>query len=208
MRRLHATVSLASADRSTYQFIMNKRTCHLLSTICFQGGMLSILLSIVVAGCAVAAEPMNDLEIAHTAYTAGQLDIRYAHLALGLSENEEVKNFARTMVRDHTAVNEAAVALIQRLKVTPQDNPLSQALVQGAADKRDELAGLRGAAFDCVYAENELAYHQIVNKTVAENFIPNVTVPPLKSLLEGALVTFKQHEHHAEKMVAALECPS
>jgi len=33
---------------------------------------------------------MNDLEIAHTAYTAGGIDIRYAHLALAVSENDAV----------------------------------------------------------------------------------------------------------------------
>ena len=63
-------------------------------------------------GAARAEEAMNDLEIAHAAYTAGGLDIRYAHLALALSENEAVHAFARTMIRDHTAVNEAAGALI------------------------------------------------------------------------------------------------
>ena len=160
------------------------------------------------AACATAAEPMNDLEIAHTAYTAGQLDIRYAHLALAISENESVRNFARTMIQDHTAVNQAAGNLITELNVTPQDNPLSQALVKGAAAKRDELAGLRGKAFDCAYAKNELGYHQVVNKTVAEDFIPNVTVEPLKELLSEALVTFKVHEGHAGHMVAGLNCPS
>ncbi len=29
---------------------------------------------------------LNDLQIAHIAYTAGNIDIRYAHLALALSE--------------------------------------------------------------------------------------------------------------------------
>lgn len=157
---------------------------------------------------AVADSPMNDLEIAHTAYTAGGLDIRYAHLALAISENEAVREFAQTMIRDHTLVNDAAGALITELNVTPEDNELSQALVAGAAAKRAELAALTGNAFDCAYAENELGYHQIVNKTVAESFIPHVTVAPLKALLEDALVTFKAHEKHAENMVAGLSCAS
>lgn len=164
-------------------------------------------LAIATAGSVAKAEDtMNDLEIAHTAYTAGGLDIRYAHLALAISENEAVRDFAQTMIRDHSAVNEAAGALITKLNVTPQDNALSQALVSGAAAKRDELAALRGKAFDCAYAQNELSYHQIVNKTVAESFIPAVTVAPLKALLEEALVTFKAHEKHAEHMVAGLIC--
>ena len=149
---------------------------------------------------------MNDLEIAHTAYMAGGLDIRYAHLALGISENPEVRTFAQTMIRDHTAVNDAAGALIAELNVTPQDNDLSHALVDGAAVKRAELSALSGKSFDCAYAMNELGYHQVVNKTVAENFIPAVTVEPLKVLLEDALVTFRAHEAHAEHMVDGLQC--
>ncbi|UWQ79191.1 DUF4142 domain-containing protein [Leisingera sp. S132] len=169
-----------------------------------------LLSAAVLAGAlaqlAHAAEPMNDLEIAHTAYTAGQLDIRYAHLALAVSENADVRSFAETMIRDHSAVNAAAVDLITELNVTPQDNDLSRALVQGAADKRAELMGLSGDAFDCAYAQNELGYHQVVNTTVEESFIPAVTVAPLKELLTDALATFKVHEGHAEQMVSNLQC--
>ena len=161
----------------------------------------------LAAGCAAAGDKaMGDLEIAHTAYTAGSLDIRYAHLALAVSENAEVRRFAETMIRDHSAVNEAAVALVQELEVAPQDNPLSQALVAGAAEKRAELMSLEGHAFDCAYATNELAYHELVNRTVAETFIPAVTVPQLEALLSDALVTFRAHEAHAGQMVDALGC--
>jgi putative membrane protein len=165
-------------------------------------------LTALAAGCAAADETpaMNDLEIAHTAYTAGTLDIRYAHLALALSENDTVRDFAATMIRDHSAVNEAAVALVTELNVTPQDNGLSRTLVEGAAAKRAELVALQGKAFDCAYAENELGYHQVVNQTVEQSFIPQATVPQLKDLLSDALVTFKVHEGHAERMVATLDC--
>jgi putative membrane protein len=149
---------------------------------------------------------MNDLEIAHSAYTAGTIDIRYAHLALAISEEPSVREFAATMIRDHGAVNDAALALVQELNVTPQDNDLSRALVNGAAQKRAELRGLDGKAFDCVYAQNELAYHQLVNQTVEGNFIPAATVPQLKTLLSEALTTFKVHQGHAEQMVAWLGC--
>ena len=64
-------------------------------------------------------------------------------MALALSETESVRRFAETMIRDHSAVNDQAVALITKLKVTPQDNPLSQTLVKGASEKRNELSALR-----------------------------------------------------------------
>lgn len=170
--------------------------------------LAALSFSALIAGCATAGEKMNDLEIAHTAYTAGQIDIRYAHLALAISENPEVRAFAETMIRDHSAVNNAAGALVTKLKVTPQDNAFSQSLVEGAAAKRAELMSLNGKAFDCAYATNELGYHQVVNQTVENTFIPAVTVPELKELLSEALVTFKVHEGHAEHMVAGLACES
>ncbi len=169
---------------------------------------LALAAAIVAATNAAYAKDMSDLEIAHTAYTAGELDIRYAHLALAISENAAVRNFASTMVRDHTAVNDQAVALVKKLKVTPKDNGLSKSLVDGAKKKRAKLRRLDGKAFDCAYAENELGYHKVVNQTVETKFIPKVGVKPLKQLLSEALAIFKAHEKHAAEMVAALKCGS
>jgi len=164
--------------------------------------------ALAIALPAQADGPLNDLEIAHAAYTAGQIDIRYVHLALAVSETDSIRDFAETMIRDHAAVNAAAGALVATLNVTPRDNALSQALVAGAAAKRVELGGLAGKAFDCAYARNELGYHEVVNRTVEGKFIPTATVPELKALLGDALATFRQHEAHARRMVAGLDCPS
>ena len=143
---------------------------------------------------------LNDLQIAHIAYTAGAIDIRYAHLALALSDNPEVRQFAELMIRDHTAVNNKALALVKKLQITPQDNPTSQQLSEQAKKIRTELSQLRGDAFAKRYAANELGYHQTVNNVVENTFIPNAKNAELKALLTAALQTFKVHEGHAETM--------
>ena len=74
----------------------------------------------------------TDPQIAHIAYTAGQLDIEAAKQALDKSKNTDVRAFAEEMVRDHTAVNDQALALVKKLNVTPEDNPTSQALTKQA----------------------------------------------------------------------------
>jgi putative membrane protein len=145
-------------------------------------------------------QKLNDLQIAHTAYTAGAIDIRYAHLALALSDNPEVRQFAELMIRDHTAVNNKALALVQKLQITPQDNPTSQQLTEQATKIRTELSQLRGDAFAKRYAANELGYHQTVNNVVENTFIPQAQNTELKALLTAALQTFKVHEGHAETM--------
>ena len=105
----------------------------------------TLALSVFVSG-AQANDPakLNDLEIAHVAYTADNIDIRYAHLALAISENPEIHKFARSMIRDHTTVNELALKLLKKLKVQPQDNFLSKFLVKRSKGLVDEMAKLRG----------------------------------------------------------------
>lgn len=148
---------------------------------------------------------LNDLEIAHVAYTAGSIDIRYAHLALALSQNAEVRKFAETMIRDHTAVNDQALALVKKLNITPQDNAVSRDLATKSEAFIAELRKLDGAAFDRRYAANELSYHQFVNGAVEKIFIPNAKNAELKALLESALKVFKVHEGHADMMVKAVK---
>lgn len=149
-------------------------------------------------------DQLNDLELAHVAYTADNIDIQYAHLALGLSQDPAVREFAQTMIRDHEAVNEQALALLAKLEAQPQDNFFSQNLTEASVKIVDELSGLRGAEFDKRYAENELAYHKAVNGLMANSFIPNIENAEVKSLFEAGLEIFKVHEDHAEMMVKKL----
>ena len=162
-------------------------------------GVAAFLMMSPVA--AQEAADLNDLEIAHVAYVADNIDIRYAHLALAISTNPAIHEFARTMIRDHSAVNEQALALLDKLGAEAQDNFLSQALLENADKLVDEMAGLRGAAFDKRYAENELAYHIAVNDLVENTFIPNIENAEVKALFEAGLEIFKAHQGHAEMMV-------
>ncbi len=147
----------------------------------------------------------TDPQIAHIAYTAGQLDIAAAKQALVKSKNKEVRAFANDMVRDHTAVNKQALALVKKLKVTPQDNPTSQALSKQATAKRAELAKLNGAAFDKAYVENEVAYHKTVNNALETQLIPSAQNAELKALLQTGLKIFQGHQEHAEHVAAELK---
>jgi putative membrane protein len=148
---------------------------------------------------------LTDAQIAHAAYTADLIDIRYAHLALALSTSEDVRAFAETMIRDHTAVNAKALELLTKLGVAPEDNFLSQALNAGADKIVAEFVLLKGAEFDRAYAANELAYHQAVNGIVDKDFLPNIENAEVKALFGQASGIFHAHEHDAEALVAAVK---
>ena len=170
----------------------------------FKNILIGAAALLFTASATHAQSGLNDLQIAHAAYTADVIDINYAKLALTRTHDPEVRRFAELMIRDHTAVNEGAAALLQRLGVTAQDNAFSQALNAGAATQTAMMAALEGRAFDREYARNELAYHKQVNSIVGDTWIPTVQNAEVKAFLEQALVTFRVHEEHAEHMVDAL----
>jgi putative membrane protein len=144
----------------------------------------------------------TDPQIAHIAYTAGQLDIEAAKQALAKSKNKEARDLADQMVRDHTEVNKQALALVKKLKVKPEDNDTSRSLTKQAAAKRDELAKLNDGAFDKAYVANEVAYHKTVNGALESTLIPSASNPELKSLLQTNLKIFQGHQQHAEHVAA------
>jgi putative membrane protein len=168
--------------------------------------LAAVTASIAFASPAFAENPadLNDLEIAHVAYIADNIDIRYAHLALAMSSNPKVRTFAETMISDHEAVNAAALGLLAKLGAEAQDNFLSQMLNKNAEGIITNLAGLRGADFNKAYAANELAYHKAVNDLVENTFIPNIDNAEVKALFQKGLDIFKVHEGHAEMMVKTL----
>ena len=161
------------------------------------------LTALAIAAPAPAQAP-NDAQIAHIAYTAGQIDVAAGRQALQRSHNAQVRAFARTMVRDHEAVNRQAVALVTRLHVTPAANPTSAALSSQAAATLHRLAGLRGAAFDRAYVQNEVAYHRTVNGALRDTLIPAAQNAELKTLLQAGLALFTEHQTHAEHLAAQL----
>lgn len=167
-------------------------------------GFAAFLLLSGAAFAQGAAKP-TDPQIAHIAYTAGQLDIEAAKQALAKSKSKDVRAFAEDMVRDHTSVNKQALALVKKLKVTPQDNDTSKSLTKAAAAKRAELAKLNGAAFDKAYVANEVAYHKTVNGALETLLIPSASNAELKSLLQTGLKVFQGHEQHAEHVAAELK---
>lgn len=160
-------------------------------------------LALLASSAAVAAGP-NDAQIASIVVTANQVDIDAGKLAAARTDNAEVKAFAQRMVTDHTGVNQSAVDLVTRLKVTPQDNPTSESLKAGGATNVTALKALHGTAFNKAYVDHEVAYHQQVLDAVDQVLIPNAQNAELKALLVKVRPAFIAHLEHAKQIQATL----
>ena len=153
---------------------------------------------------AVQAAGATDPQIAAIVVTANQVDIDAGNLAQSKGSTADVRAFAKLMVTDHSGVNAQAVALVTKLKVTPESNPTSESLKAGGVANLQALKGLSGAKFDRAYIDHEVAYHQQVLDAVDQVLIPSATNADLKALLVAVRPAFVAHLEHAKKLQASL----
>jgi putative membrane protein len=152
-----------------------------------------------------AAPAINDAQIAQIVVTANSIDIGNGKIALKQSKTASVEEFANLMIKDHTAVNNNAVALVTRLGVVPADSDTNKSLKSASVTEQAKLQGLKGAQFDRAYLQNEVAYHQQVLDALNTVLIPNAQNAELKKTLVDVVPAFKAHLDHAEHALAALD---
>ncbi|HEV2328731.1 MAG TPA: DUF4142 domain-containing protein [Verrucomicrobiae bacterium] len=170
-----------------------------------------ILASIAVAAVGTAnaednasASAPTDAQIAMIVVVADTVDIDYGKLAAEKTSNQAVKEFAETMIRDHSSVNDQAIALAKKLGVTPEASETSKSLKANGMKEMKKLKALTGAEFDKAYVDNEVSYHEAVIGMLDKTLIPNTRNAELKSLLESGRPIFVAHLEHAKKVQASL----
>jgi putative membrane protein len=153
------------------------------------------------------ATALADPQIAHVAVTSNSIDSAAGAAAQSKARNAQVRDFAQQMVRDHGAVNKQAVALAQKLNVTPADNDVSRQLQQGAEQARTDLGGKSGADFDRAYIDHEVRYHQSVLDALDNTLIPGAQNAELKALLQQVRPNVAAHLERAKSIQGSLGRP-
>jgi putative membrane protein len=146
----------------------------------------------------------SDAEIAMIVVVADTVDVNYGKLAVEKTKNQAVKEFAETMVRDHTAVNEKAVALAKKLGVTPVASETSKSLESNGKAELKKLKALTDSQFDKAYVANEVAYHEAVIDLLDKTLIPSAKNAELKALLKTGRPIFAAHLEHAKMLQSSL----
>ena len=180
---------------------MNARRVTAIGTMLI-GSLLVAVPAFAEAGAAAGGP--TDPQIAAIVVAANQVDIDAGKAAGMKTKNNEVKEFAATMVRDHSGVNKEAKALCTKLKVKPEANPTSKSLVDGGKESMASLKKLKGAEFDKAYVDHEVAYHQQVMEAINTTLLPNAKNEELKALIEKVVPAFQAHLDHAKKLQSQL----
>jgi putative membrane protein len=155
--------------------------------------------------CAAQNAAPTDPQIAAIVVTANQVDIDAGKLAETRTHSQDVKAFAQQMVTDHSGVNQAATALVQKLGVTPEPSATSKSLQQGGDANLANLKTLNGTRFDRAYIDHEVTYHEAVLAALDKTLIPDAQNADLKALLVKVRPAFVAHLEHAKMLQASLE---
>jgi len=149
-------------------------------------------------GSMPATPAVSDANIAAIVVAANQADIDNGKQAQTMTKDLTVKAFAKEMITDHTSSNEQAKALAGKLNLTPEDDDTSRQMKAQQDSIRSSLKGMKGAAFNKAYIDNEVAVHQAVLDALDNMLIPNAQNPELKQLLTNTRPVIAQHLDHAK----------
>lgn len=98
---------------------------------------------------------MGDKHFVSEAFKGGMAEIQMGQLAQQKSNSEDVKNFGKMMVEDHSKLNDQMKGVASQIGVTP---PSSPTLLQQAEIKK--LRGLSGNEFDQEYIKTMVKDHE------------------------------------------------
>jgi putative membrane protein len=166
---------------------------------------LSVLVALASTTAFSQSAAPNDAQIAGIVVAANTVDIDAGKLAGDRADKKEVKQFAQQMVTDHAGVNKQATALVQKLKVKPEDSPTSKSLKDAGKTNEDKLKNLKGKDFDQAYVANEVTYHQAVIDALDKTLIPSAKNAELKELLVKVRPAFVAHLEHAQQILSSLK---
>jgi putative membrane protein len=109
--------------------------------------------------------PLTDANIAAILDAANAADSAAGKIASTKGTRADVKEFGRTMMRDHHSLRKQGEDLVKKLNVTPAlpAGDTSQAAAQHWQDSLNAMP--KGAAWDKAYIDHEVSYHQAVIQT-------------------------------------------
>lgn len=139
----------------------------------------------------------NDQEFVDKAAVAGLAEVAHGKLAEKKGGSDQVKQFGKQMVADHTKANEELKGLAKSKSWNlPKDLDAKHKAEQ------DKLNGLEGAAFDQEYSAHMVAAHKeaVALFTKASKSAQD---PDLKAWAGKTLPTLQQHLQHAQSLAGS-----
>ncbi|HUD83496.1 MAG TPA: DUF4142 domain-containing protein [Candidatus Saccharimonadales bacterium] len=160
-------------------------------------GMALLAVGLLLAvPCARAQTPVSlaDTNFILAAAQGGMTEVQLGELASTSGMRDDVKEFGRRMVKDHTAINGDLKALAAQKGVTLPDSldAKHQAMV-------DKLTALTGSEFDDAYIKGMIKAHQKDARAFKAEAAATQDAD-IKSFLDKSLPVVEEHLQHITAM--------
>lgn len=150
-----------------------------------------------------AATPLTDANIAALLDEANAGDSAMGKLAATKATSASVKDFGRTMERDHHKLRELGQALAKKENLAPTA-PSNDTLASSASKMQDNLNSMpKGKDWDKAYIDNEVAVHQSV-LNLLQTAQTAATDTSLKALITKAQPLIQGHLTKAQSIQSKL----
>lgn len=148
---------------------------------------------------AAAPTQLSDANIAALLDEANAGDSAAGAVAEKKGTSASVREFGRTMVRDHHMLRKQGQDLAKKLNLTPQP-PANDTLQSSASKWLDSLNAMpKGAAWDKAYIDHEVAAHQAV-LDLLQTAAGAAQNAQLKDLIQKATPTIQGHLAKAKQV--------
>ena len=137
------------------------------------------------------------------AASGGQFEIQSSQLALQMSQNAAVRNFANMMIADHSRLNQAVAAAATSARLTP---PAPVLLPSDQAMFDQVRAAGAGPGFDLAYKNAQITAHQNALQLM-QAFAANGDVPALRNAAAQAVPVVQMHLNQAQALPVAAVAP-
>lgn len=169
--------------------------------------MLVALAAVVFGSCASSTIPpdkLTDPRIAMIVRIINLSEVREADLAREKASSTEVRDYATTMVSEHSADASKADAALNQADIPAEDTPRSHQLDAASGAAVQHLQTLSGAAFDRAYIDREVQAHQEYLTLIDSQLTPHARRKALKQQLTDLRNTEDKHLTQARKIQANL----
>jgi len=148
--------------------------------------LLALGLSVPPASAATTVSPADQAFLV-TAAQINLTEIKLGNVALQNAQRDDVKDFARTMIKDHTSLNDQLKTLAAQKEITLPDtlDAANQSMV-------DKLTALTGADFDKAYIGGMFKGHKKAVKAFKAEGTA-ATDPDVKSFVDTATPVLAEH---------------
>jgi putative membrane protein len=146
----------------------------------------------------------TDAEVVGVVMEANSGEVAAGQLAVTRAQVNGTRQFAMTMVEDHTAANQTLMTFSQNSGITPAPSALRTKVATEGQQTLATLQAQPAATFDQAYLQSQVTMHTEVLMLLDTQLLPVVQNPTLRADLTTMRATVATHLAAAQSLLAGL----